>query len=67
MRKVPRHRFVPAAMQHLAYANGPLPIGHRQTISQPLVVAFMTAALDLKEHEKVLPVRFVPMTGEAER
>jgi protein-L-isoaspartate(D-aspartate) O-methyltransferase len=44
MRKVPRHRFVPAAQQAAAYDDRPLPIGHGQTISQPFVVAFMTEA-----------------------
>ena len=44
MRKVPRHRFVPAEQQSRAYDDTPLPIGHGQTISQPFVVAFMTEA-----------------------
>jgi protein-L-isoaspartate(D-aspartate) O-methyltransferase len=56
MRKVPRHHFVPAEMQRLAYADGPLPIGHEQTISQPYIVAFMTAALKLRGNEKVLEI-----------
>lgn len=56
MRKVPRHHFVPPEMRRLAYADGPLPIGHQQTISQPFIVAFMTAALDLKGPEKVLEI-----------
>jgi protein-L-isoaspartate(D-aspartate) O-methyltransferase len=42
---VPRHRFVPADMSSFAYADRPLPIGHGQTISQPAVVAVMTAAV----------------------
>lgn len=42
MNRVPRHRFVPTHMRHLAYADSPLPIGHKQTISQPLIVAMMT-------------------------
>jgi protein-L-isoaspartate(D-aspartate) O-methyltransferase len=42
MRRVPRHRFVPSAMQNQAYDDGPLPIGHGQTISQPYIVALMT-------------------------
>ena len=42
MGKVQRHRFVPARLQKHAYDDRPLPIGHRQTISQPYVVALMT-------------------------
>lgn len=42
MRKVPRHRFVPANLQDHAYDDGPLPIGEGQTISQPYIVALMT-------------------------
>jgi protein-L-isoaspartate(D-aspartate) O-methyltransferase len=56
MRAVPRHRFVPMDLQHLAYADAPLPIGHRQTISQPYIVALMTSLLELKESDKVLEV-----------
>ena len=43
MREVPRHRFVPEALQRQAYEDRPLPIGHDQTISQPYIVALMTA------------------------
>jgi len=42
MRSVPRHEFVPAALQDDAYADTPLSIGHGQTISQPYIVALMT-------------------------
>lgn len=56
MRSVPRHRFVPPQDQPLAYADGPLPIGHRQTISQPFIVALMTQLLELEGEEKVLEV-----------
>lgn len=49
MRTVPRERFVPAEAQHMAYADGALPIGHGQTISQPYIVARMTEALGLSE------------------
>ncbi len=42
MRKVPRHKFVPASYQSLAYDDRPLPIGYGQTISQPYIVAYMT-------------------------
>jgi protein-L-isoaspartate(D-aspartate) O-methyltransferase len=53
---VPRHLFVPADMRHLAYADAPLPIGHRQTISQPYIVALMTQLLELSGDETVLEV-----------
>ena len=56
MRTVLRHRFVPADLRHMAYADAPLPIGHRQTISQPYIVALMTDLLELKESDKVLLV-----------
>ena len=42
MMQVPRHRFVPAALQGSAWDNRPLPIGHDATISQPFIVALMT-------------------------
>jgi len=42
MRRVPRHLFVPDSLRKRAYTDRPLPIGHRQTISQPLIVAEMT-------------------------
>lgn len=56
MRTVPRHAFVPAEHRRLAYADGPLPIGNDQTISQPYIVALMTQLLDLKGNERVLEV-----------
>jgi protein-L-isoaspartate(D-aspartate) O-methyltransferase len=56
MRKVPRHLFVPPAMQPYAYMDSPLPIGHDQTISQPYIVGFMTEALALKPGDRVLEV-----------
>jgi len=56
IRKVPRHFFVEEALRDQAYADHPLPIGEGQTISQPYIVAFMTEALELKGHEKVLEV-----------
>lgn len=43
--KVPRHEFVDDALKNRAYENNALPIGHAQTISQPLIVAMMTMAL----------------------
>lgn len=54
--KVPRHLFVPPALQHEAYADRPLPIGAGQTISQPFIVALMTSRLHLQGHERVLEV-----------
>jgi protein-L-isoaspartate(D-aspartate) O-methyltransferase len=56
MRKVPRHLFVPLKLQPFAYGDEPLPIGEGQTISQPYIVAYMTAALELQGGEKVLEV-----------
>jgi len=56
MRSVPRHCFVPAEYRHLAYADGPLPIGSGQTISQPYIVALMTQALQLSEEDRVLEI-----------
>ncbi len=56
MLKVPRERFVPMEEQHLAYENIPLPIGLDQTISQPLVVAFMLEKLEPKEGDNILDV-----------
>jgi protein-L-isoaspartate(D-aspartate) O-methyltransferase len=56
MRTVPRHLFVPDEVRALAYLNRPLPIGHDQTISQPFIVAFMTAQLRLTPRSRVLEV-----------
>ena len=56
MRKVPRHRFVPADLASRAYEDNPLPIGWGQTISQPYIVALMTELLDLEPGDKVLEV-----------
>lgn len=56
MREVPRYRFVPEGEYHRAYQNGPLPIGHGQTISQPYIVALMSDLLELDEHAKVLEI-----------
>lgn len=53
---VPRHLFVPEEYRHLAYEDGPLPIGFGQTISQPFIVAYMTQLLDLTGKERVLEV-----------
>lgn len=56
MRSVPRHLFVPAEVQHLAYADAPLPIGYRQTISQPYIVALMTQLCELDPADLVLEI-----------
>lgn len=56
MRKVERHLFVPPELAIKAYGDYPLLIGHGQTISQPYIVAFMTEALGLKQHSKVLEI-----------
>jgi protein-L-isoaspartate(D-aspartate) O-methyltransferase len=56
MRAVPRHLFVPEPLRGHAYADGPLPIGRGQTISQPYIVAFMAEALQLGGDERVLEV-----------
>ena len=56
MRRVPREEFVPPELRSSAYENEPLPIGSGQTISQPLIVAMMTEALQLQGGEKVLEV-----------
>ena len=54
--RVPRERFVSPDLQVVAYENRPLPIGYGQTISQPLIVALMTEALELQGNEKVLEI-----------
>jgi protein-L-isoaspartate(D-aspartate) O-methyltransferase len=56
MAKVPREEFVPADARVEAYVDGPLPIGHKQTISQPYIVAFMTEQLRPKPSDRVLEI-----------
>lgn len=56
MSLVPRHVFVPPEHRELAYADGPLPIGANQTISQPYMVALMTQLVGLGGDEIVLEV-----------
>ena len=56
MGNVHRHLFVEEALWARAYGDYPLPIGEKQTISQPFMVALMTEALELKGHERVLEV-----------
>ncbi len=53
---VPREEFVPVQLVEFAYSDSPLPIAASQTISQPYIVALMTAALELKEGDRVLEV-----------
>jgi protein-L-isoaspartate(D-aspartate) O-methyltransferase len=54
--RVPRHRFVESGLQHRAYQDEALPIGQKQTISQPFTVAYQTALLDLQEGDRVLEI-----------
>jgi protein-L-isoaspartate(D-aspartate) O-methyltransferase len=56
MKKVPRHLFVEEALQNQAYNDHPLPIGEKQTISQPYMVALMTEAMELMGKERVLEI-----------
>ena len=56
MAAVPRHLFVPQSLRSVAYADRPLPIGQGQTISQPLMVAIMLEAAELRGDERVLDV-----------
>jgi protein-L-isoaspartate(D-aspartate) O-methyltransferase len=56
MRQVPRHLFVPADVRAQAYADHPLPIGERQTISQPYIVGFMSELLQVKPGQRVLEI-----------
>ncbi|MEA3465987.1 MAG: protein-L-isoaspartate(D-aspartate) O-methyltransferase [Thermodesulfobacteriota bacterium] len=56
MQQVPRHLFVEEALQGQAYTDYALPIGEKQTISQPYIVAVMSAALELKSADRVLEV-----------
>ncbi len=56
MERVPRERFVPAAVRSHAYRDGALAIGSDQTISQPWIVARMTELLGLRGPERVLEV-----------
>src|SRR5947209_4241932 len=56
MAEVPRHEFVPHELRSRAYEDAPLPIGGGQTISQPYIVAAMTAALRLQPEDRVLEI-----------
>jgi protein-L-isoaspartate(D-aspartate) O-methyltransferase len=56
MARVPRDRFIPECNQHYAFANGPVPIGHGQTISQPYIVALMTDLLNPRPDSVILEI-----------
>jgi len=56
MRQVPRHEFVSPNLKHLAYQDLALPIGYKQTISPPYVVAYMTETIDPQPGDKVLEI-----------
>ena len=56
MRSVPRHFFVPEALQSRAYGDHALPIIANQTISQPFIVARMTELLELDDNSRVLEI-----------
>jgi protein-L-isoaspartate(D-aspartate) O-methyltransferase len=56
MRAVPRHLFLEEGMWDQAYQDHPLPIGDKQTISQPYIVALMTEALELTPADRVLEI-----------
>ncbi|MFC1557833.1 protein-L-isoaspartate O-methyltransferase [candidate division KSB1 bacterium] len=56
MGKVKRHLFIDKNLWHQAYNDHPLPIGERQTISQPYIVALMTQLLGVKASDKVLEI-----------
>ena len=56
METVNRHLFVPEDLREYAYNDGPLPIGHGQTISQPYIVAYMTELLQPDSHHVVLEI-----------
>jgi hypothetical protein len=56
LRTVPRHEFVPAEVAHLAYADRPLDIGFRQSISHPFIVALMTHLLQVQPGDRVLEI-----------
>tara|TARA_B100000029_G_scaffold110186_1_gene101916 strand:- start:946 stop:1635 length:690 start_codon:yes stop_codon:yes gene_type:complete len=56
VQKVKREKFVPENYRDLAYSDGPLPIGHKQTISQPYIVAYMTEQLQVDKSHIVLEI-----------
>lgn len=56
MDTVPRHVFVPGELRRLAYSDQALPIGHKQTISPPFIVAYMTETIDPQPTDSVLEI-----------
>ena len=56
MTRVEREKFVPEQFRDMAYSDGPLPIGYKQTISQPYIVAYMTEKLQVDSNHKVLEI-----------
>jgi len=56
MGKIPRYLFIEDALYGEAYNDHPVPIGEKQTISQPYIVALMTEALELKGDENTLEI-----------
>jgi protein-L-isoaspartate(D-aspartate) O-methyltransferase len=56
MRDVSRDRFMPLQVRHLAWEDGPVAIGHGQTISQPYIVGLMLALLETEPGDRVLEV-----------
>ena len=56
LERVPRESFIPDDLRHEAHRDCPVPIGHGQTISQPYIVGYMTEALRLEPHHRVLEI-----------
>ena len=56
LRKIPRYKFIPEGIKHLASRDTPLSIGYNQTISQPSTVVLMTEALDVRKGQKILEI-----------
>ena len=56
VRKVEREKFIPKKYIDLAYSDRPLPIGYKQTISQPYIVAYMTEQLQVEKSHKILEI-----------
>ncbi|MEL6438614.1 MAG: protein-L-isoaspartate(D-aspartate) O-methyltransferase [Cyanobacteria bacterium J06621_8] len=56
MSKIPRHQFVDSSWSHRAYQDRPLPIGYGQTISQPYIVGYMSAAAQIHPGDRVLEI-----------
>ena len=56
MRRVPRHEFVPEENRPYSYTDSPLPIGEKQTISQPYIVALMSQTANPQPHHRALEI-----------